>query len=416
MVRAELILIGSELLNGSRSDSHLAFLGRSLAEAGIVLERCSAVGDDARRIADIAREAANRSDLLIVSGGLGPTIDDVTRDAIAAAFKKPLELDREALTALERFFERIDVPLSDATRRQAYFPAGARPLPNRVGTAAGFALELPECLLFILPGPPRELRPMVLEYVIPQLRSKFSEPPLYSRTFRTAGVGESALAELFEPLYERFSLFSFSSLPARGCVDIIVTEKRDAPAGLAIDERAAALETELKRLLGVRLYGTGEATLEGAVGELLARRRETLSIAESLTGGMLGTRLTDMPGSSRFLLADVVAYSDEAKSDFLGVAGETLLAFGAVSEQVCAEMADGVRRRTDASWGIATTGIAGPDGGSGHKPVGLCYYGMSWRGGSDIRRSVFPGSRAHVRERVTNALLLMLYEKLYERS
>ena len=411
---AELILVGNELLSGSRSDSHAAFLGRALARAGIVLKRCAIVEDDEEQIAEIVKETVQRADIVIVSGGLGPTNDDVTREGIAGAVDKPLELDIESMTTLESYFQKIDLPINDMTRRQAYFPTGAKLLPNRCGTAAGFSLDLKGHTLFVLPGPPRELQPMVLEFVIPSIQKKYPAPPIYSATFKIAGIGESTLSELCEPLYRRFPMFYFSSLPARGCVDIIVTERRDAEFDTPIENSAALLENDLRNLLGTKMYGTGDVSLASAVGERLVHRGETLSIAESLTGGMLGKRLTDFPGSSRFLLADVVAYSNEAKSDFMGVQEGTLMKFGAVSEQVCREMVEGIKHRTGASWSIATTGIAGPSGGTDTKPVGLCYYGLSWRDGTDICKKVFHGSRAHIRERVTNALLLMLYEKLHE--
>lgn len=410
---AELILVGDELLSGARSDTHTAFLGRALAGAGIVLERCTIVADDAEAIAGIVRETVRRADIAIVTGGLGPTNDDVTRDGVARAVDRPLELSEPAMSALERFFRKIDVPINDMTRRQAYFPAGAGCMPNSNGTAAGFFLELNGHALIVLPGPPRELRPMVAEQVIPYIEKMFPSRPVRSATFKTAGIGESALAELCEPLYRRYAMLSISSLPSGGCVDIIATERRDVPLDAPFEAVRAEFEGGLRKLLGTRLYGTGDVTLASAVGDALVDREETLAIAESLTGGLLGKRLTDIPGSSRFLLGDVVAYGNEMKKDFLGVRPDTLAEHGAVSEQVCREMAEGVRRRTRASWGLATTGIAGPAGGTDAKPVGLCYYGLSWRDGSDIKRNVFPGSRAHVRERVTNALLFMLFERLH---
>lgn len=411
---AELILVGDELLSGVRSDSHAGFLGRTLARAGIMLKRCTIVGDEIEQIAEIARETLQRADIVIVSGGLGPTDDDVTREGVARAVGRPLELNVESMKILERYFQKIDIPINDLTRRQAYFPAGANLLPNPFGTAVGFSLDLEGHTLFVLPGPPRELQPMVLDHVIPFLGRVHPASPVCSATFKTAGIGESVLSEICEPLLRRYSMFSFSSLPARGCVDIIVTERRGVPLDAPIDTYVAELERDLRKLLGAKLYGMGDASLAGAVGYALIERKETLSIAESLTGGLLGKWVTDISGSSRFLLADVVAYSNEAKSDFLGVRDETLREYGAVSEPVCREMAEGIRCRTGASWGIATTGIAGPTGGTDAKPVGLCYYGLSWQDGADIRKKVFSGSRTHIRERTTNALLLMLYEKLHE--
>jgi nicotinamide-nucleotide amidase len=416
MRTANILLVGDELLNGTRRDAHLPFLAGALAGAGVAVRGCAVAGDDEASIADIVRAHARTADVVIVCGGLGPTTDDVTREGVARALDRPLALDEEALARLEAFFARTGLTLYPATRRQAYVPSGAETIPNAVGSAPGFLVETGGCRLFVLPGPPRELQAMTNDFVVPRLRRVFNEAPLFTRTFRTAGLGESALAALLEPLYGRFVMFRFASLPARGRVDIVAAAAPGAAIDTSWDELAAALELELRNLLGPALYGTGDVTLEHVVGDLLAGKNMTLAIAESLTGGYMAKQLTDVPGSSRYLLASVVAYADEAKHTFLGVREETLREHGAVSSAVCLEMAEGARLRTGATLALAATGIAGPTGGTPEKPVGLCFFGLSWEGGADIRERVFSGTRADVRERVANASLLMLYEKLIEET
>ncbi|NIM19663.1 MAG: competence/damage-inducible protein A [Candidatus Latescibacteria bacterium] len=407
---AELILVGSELLNGEKQDHHLKYFGEVLKGVGLHLSECRMVGDDEELIAEIVRTRLTATHVLLVCGGLGPTEDDLTREAVAKGLNEPLGFSESAWEEIQSYFESRGRKVADTNKKQAYFPKGAVPIPNRNGTAPGFSLEKGGCFIAVLPGPPHELMPMVEDTVMPLLSRVLQRQPVFMETFRTTGIGESTLASIIEGVFAKFDMFVFSSLAFAGGVDIIVTERTPAQERDMLKKNAAVFEQELKRILGYKFYGKGTVSFEMVVGEALARRGMTLSIAESLTGGYIGKRITDIPGSSRYFLADVVAYSNEAKVRFLGVSENTLMRVGAVSEEVCLEMARGVREKTGATWGLSTTGIAGPEGGTEEKPVGLCYCGLSWNGGQKVRKRIFPGSRDHVRERIVYASLYMLYK------
>ncbi len=408
----ELLMVGYELLRGDRTDSHLEYLGRRLLEIGARIDRVHIVGDERSEIGELVRQRHRFAAVLVVTGGLGPTHDDVTREGVADGLDLPLEFDEGQWAKIRAYFEKYGRHASDSNRRQAMFPKGATPVDNPRGTAPGFTVEAGGCLVVALPGPPREFRTMVDASLLPAVARCLGRPPVFTRTYRTMGVGESQMAVLFESLTREYDEFTLASLPHVAGVDLVLRAKPGAGPPETLGERAGSFETELTRELGHKLYATGERTLEETIGRMLAERGATIAVAESLTGGLLGKRLTDVSGSSRYMLADVVAYGNEAKLDFLGVTMESLAAGGAVSEVVCREMAEGIRSRTGATWGLATTGIAGPTGGTTEKPVGLCYYGLSWRDGSDIRRRVFSGVRDDVRERVVWASLFLLYEKL----
>jgi len=408
----EVILVGNELLKGERRDAHLAYLGVLLGRAGVSVSAAHVVGDDRGQIADLVREGARTSRVVIVSGGLGPTHDDITREGVADGLDLPLVFHEDEWKIIDRFFAGFGMKADDSNRRQAYFPESATPIANQRGTAAGFVVEHAGCLIAVLPGPPRELAPMMEEVVFARIQGIFGRQPLLRKTFRTTGIGESTMTPLVRPVFDKFPEFDISSLPHIGGVDIVATQKGGDIAQAVVRGKALELESELRSALGDKIYGSDGDTLEAVVGAELTRRGETLGIAESLTGGMIGKQITDTPGSSHYLLADVVAYSNESKAAFLGVTEGSLVAHGAVSEAVCREMADGIREKTGATYGLATTGIAGPGGGTEEKPVGLTFYGLSWQDGDTILHRVFPGNREDVRSRVMHATLGLLYKHL----
>jgi nicotinamide-nucleotide amidase len=408
----EVILVGNELLKGERRDAHLESIGRALARVGVELGGAHAIGDERGRIAGIVRDRLDDARVIIVSGGLGPTHDDVTREGVADALGKPLEFRVDQWREIEKIFQRFGREPEESNRRQAYFPEGAEPMANPNGTAPGFIVESGDCLIAVLPGPPRELNPMLEEAVLPRIADLFKRDALFTETFRTTGIAESTMISVIQPVFESYGEFTISSLPHIGGVDIGITQKPGVSDRKQLRKKARAFEKELRDRFGTRVYGKGEILLESVIGEALVAGGATLALAESLTGGLIGKRLTDVAGSSRYVLADIVAYSNEAKMHFLGVKKETLTKYGAVSEEVCREMAEGIRERTGATFGLATTGIAGPGGGSKQKPVGLTFYGLSWQGGRAIRNRVFPGHRDEVRNRVTYATLYLLHDKL----
>ena len=380
----EIINTGSELLLGRVLNTHQQWLCRRLADLGYVVTRQTAIADAAPAIQQAVRESLARADLVLVTGGLGPTSDDLTRDLIAGLLDKKLYEDPAIVAHIESFFAQRKRPMPPRTRVQALIPEGARVLANPHGTAPGLAIEVnpnhwradgQPGWLVLLPGPPRELRPMFSEEVIPLLRDKMPlDAPFVCRTLRTTGIGESVVEEKIAD--------SLRSLLAAGlelgyCARVGEVDVRLAARGA----NATALVAEAGRitceLIGKKIYGENDDQLEEAVVRLLTERRRTLVTAESCTGGYLSHRLTNVPGASAVFLAGLITYSNEAKQRFLGVRAETLTAHGAVSEPVAREMAEGARERNRADYALAVTGIAGPTGGTPQKPVGTVFIALA---------------------------------------
>ena len=407
----EVILVGDELLRGQRGDEHLAFLGREVRALGARVSRAHTVSDDVAAIAGLVRERLPRTRALILTGGLGPTADDVTREGVAEALDLGLEFDEPTWAWIREFFAARGRTPTDANRRQAHFPAGSEIFANARGTAPGFAVTAGDAVVFVLPGPPPELQPMAREFVFPRLARLFDLPPLRVETFRTIGVGESQLVEMLGDAAAGLGAFTVSWLPTVAGVDVVLTARRGAEAA-AMDAEAERLHARLGEALGTRYFERGERPIAGVVGDLLAARGETLSAAESLTGGTVARLVTAHPGASAYFLAGVVAYADEAKRELLGVRAETLGQYGAVSEETCTEMAHGIRRRSRSTYGVATTGIAGPTGATPHKPVGLTFMGVAWEGGVQVKRVIYPGDRSAVRDRAAHGALWLLYDHL----
>jgi nicotinamide-nucleotide amidase len=407
----EVLLLGNELLRGERRDAHLAFVARIVQRAGARVDECHVVGDDVAAIASKVRERLPRTRVLVVTGGLGPTDDDVTREGVGEAVGAPLEFRESAWREIEVFMSTRGRTATEANRRQAHFPSGAEIIANSLGTAPGFALEAEGAHVFVLPGPPPELQAMMEAHVVPKLLALFGREPLRVESFRTTGIAESQLFEMLAPTTFALSAYSVSWLPSIAGVDVVLTEKRDAPRGV-LDPEAQRVHERMAEALGSKYYERGTRTLSQVVGDTLRSRRETLGVAESLTGGTIARLLTEHAGSSDYLLACAVTYSNESKTALLGVRAETIEQFGAVSEETCTEMAHGARRRVGATYGIASTGIAGPGGGTPHKPVGLVFIGVAWDGGSQIKRVIYPGDRAAIRDRAANGAIWLLHDRL----
>lgn len=407
---AEVILVGNELLGGERGDRHLAFLGRALRPAGVRIVRAHTVGDQVSAIAAIVRERAGAARVLIVTGGLGPTDDDITRDGIAEAVDAPLEFDEPTWGRIVEFFAARGRTPGEANRRQAMFPRGAEIVGNALGTAPGFHVQQNGAHIFVLPGPPGELQPMFTELVLPRVAAVFERPALRMEHFRTLGIGESQLVEMLENAAKPRS-FSVSWLPNGFGVDIVLTQKPGATVS-EMDEEANALHERLTENIGSRYYVRGERPLAKVVGDELVARKETVAVAESLTGGTVARLLTEHSGSSAYFLASTVAYANEAKVDLLGVRADTIEQFGAVSEEVCTEMAHGIRRRAKATYGLATTGIAGPTGATPHKPIGLTFIAVAWEGGVQVKRLIYTGDRHTIRERAAHGVIWLLHDRM----
>jgi nicotinamide-nucleotide amidase len=408
----EMIVVGDELLKGDRPDAHLSFVAGRLMESGVRVGGAAVVGDDTAAIARAVKDASDRARVVIVTGGLGPTPDDITRIGVARAFGLELEFHEPSWEAIQEFFRERNFTASDANRQQATFPAGAGVIPNPLGTAPGFVLDLEEVAVFVLPGPSVEVREMFEEAVLPRIGELFVRDPVRVETYRTLGVGESHLRTILAAELDAIESYAVSYIPSRIAVDVVLTQKTGRNDRKRLDGEADRFEEQLRAKTGHKFFERGKRSLFAVVHDLLSARGETLAVAESLTGGWVGKHFTDRSGSSVFFLADVVAYSNEAKVEYLGVQPETLESFGAVSEEVCTEMAHGIRHRTGATYGLATTGIAGPSGATPHKPLGLTYIGLSMEGACRVKRQVYAGTRDDVRQRAANGVVWLLYDYL----
>lgn len=410
-MKIEIITIGDELLLGFGIDTNAAFLGRTLADVGVEIVRRATVGDDAEQIADAVRAALERSDGVITTGGLGPTADDLTKPAIAALFGRQLVMREDIVAAIEARFRSYGFkgPMPASNRQQALVPEGARVLENHHGSAPGIWLENDRGkFVAMLPGVPREMRGMTHDVLMPLLRERAGDAAMVvrSRTLRCAGISESALADRLGDRARRIEDIPVAYLPGLAGIDLRLTVRGRPDA-----EAAALLDTaigQLKPLLGDHLYGEEDTDIAEIVLGGLRERNLTLGVAESCTGGMLGARLTAIPGSSDVFRGGIVAYANEIKEGMLGVSRATLEAHGAVSEPVVREMANGAIAALRTTASVAITGIAGPGGGSEEKPVGLVW--IAARIGDAVRTShrVYPGNREEIRHRAAQAALDLL--------
>jgi nicotinamide-nucleotide amidase len=397
-VRCEIIGVGTELLLGQIVNTNAAWIGQRLADVGWDCHRHAVVGDNTERIAEALTEALGRADAVILTGGLGPTQDDVTREALAAVAGVPLVRQPELETWLRERFARMGVKrMAEMNLRQADVPEGARTIDNPRGTAPGLIVEVGGRAVYAVPGVPREMEGMLERVVLPDLAARAGEGrAIVSRVLRTAGVGESRLAERLTPLWEEAGTgqVTLAYLASPGEVRVRLTA-----VGATRDEALAEIapvEAKLRQELGEIVYGTDEETLEAVVGRLLRERGLTLATAESLTGGLLGGRITGQPGASDYYLGGVVAYATDAKASQLGIDPELLAADGPVSEPVAAAMAAGARTVFGADLGLAATGVAGPTEQSG-RPVGTLCLGVADASGTVTQTLTAPGDRAQVR-------------------
>ncbi len=406
---AEIIAVGSELLTPERLDTNSLWLTAQLNGLGIEVVAKMVIGDDRPRLAQAVRAVWERSPLLIVTGGLGPTEDDVTREAVAEALGRELVFHPEILATIEERFRRAGRVMAEINRRQAYVIEGAEVLPNGVGTAPGQWIRESGRAVVLLPGPPGELKPMFSEQVLPRLRA--IAPPLAIRTlsFRVAGIAESDLDQRIAPVYKRYAGLSTTVLAAPGDIQVHLRARCEDPS------RAQALVEEAGRqieaILGDRIYSSGEP-MEAVIGKLLAGRGATLAVAESCTGGLLAQRITSVPGSSAYFAGGFLVYSDAMKSALAGVPAELLREHGAVSEPVARSLAEGTRARISATYALAVTGVAGPGGGTEATPVGTVFIGLAGPEGVSARRFRFLGDRDRVRAFAAQTAMDMLRRRL----
>ena len=414
MASVELVAVGTELLLGRLTDTNTPFIASRLAEIGVSVRGTHGVGDNRERIAATITDVLSRRDGVVTTGGLGPTVDDLTKEAVCDALGADTRLYQPALDAMERFFQDIGRPMSSNNRKQAHLPTGSVPLPNAHGTAPGFVALARDGAHFVacLPGPPREMQPMLQAQLIPWLSQRFGGgTAIYTRELHAVGIGESEIDRRIEELFRRSENPKIAVLAHEGLVDIRITAMSRSPqeARTAI----APLEADIEQRLHDNIYGYDDATLEGTINQLLQQRSLFAATAESCTGGAIAATLTKTPGSSRCFSGGVVAYSNDAKVRLLDVDPASIEREGAVSESVAAAMARGARLRLGADVALATTGIAGPGGGSTEKPVGLVWLALDSRSGETItRRLQFPGERTAVQRRATVAALTLLWRHL----
>ncbi len=378
-VRVELITTGSELILGFTVNTHVNYVARELDKLGLRLQRQTTTADDRAEMRAALAEALDRSDIILVTGGLGPTSDDFTRDVAAELLNRPLHRDETVAEAIRDRAWRRGLKLPDSIFVQALVPEGARVLPNRNGTAPGLVMETNKRLLVLLPGPPRELKPMFEESVVPLLRDHCGPRARTDcRILRVVGLGESHIEERIAPRLRDLAGLELGYCAKPGEVEVRLIHPDSA--------LVAEAERRVRAALGDHVYGAGDDRLEEVVVRQLTAAGQTLAVAESCTGGLIAHRLTNVSGASAVLLSGWVTYSNESKLRDLGVRSETLKHHGAVSEEIAREMAEGARSRSGADIAVATTGIAGPTGGTPEKPVGLVYLALATVHGTTVQR------------------------------
>jgi nicotinamide-nucleotide amidase len=415
---AGIIAVGSELLTPFRVDTNSLVITERLNAIGIDLRFKAVVGDDRRQVARVVREALDHVQLIVCTGGLGPTEDDVTREAVAQALDMPLDLDAGIADRIRQRFARRGLVMSEINLRQAMVPRGATVLENPNGTAPGLLIERGGVTIVLLPGPPREMTPMLDALVGERLAHWTGGIPLLRRVLRIAGRTESDVDAHTQPIYAPWRHqavpIETTILAVMGQIELHLTAAASsrAEADAALDSAVRALETEL----GSSVFSVDGRPLEAVVGDLLRARQWRVSVAESCSGGLLASRLTDVPGSSDYVERGVVCYSDRSKIDLLGVPEGLIAEHGAVSEPVARAMAEGIRGRSGTNVGIGITGIAGPGGGSPEKPVGTVVIAVVTDRGDELRTFQFIGGREQVKYQSTQAALNMLRLMLLRQS
>jgi len=407
---AEIIAVGSEMLTAERVDTNSLYLTAQLNNLGVEVVTKCVIGDDRDRLAEAVARALSRAAIVILSGGLGPTEDDVTREAVAQALDRKLIFHEDISAALERRFAQTRRQMSAINKRQAYVLEGAEVLPNDRGTAPGQWVAALGSVAMLLPGPPHELKAMFEQQCLPRLLRLVPRQAIRTACLRITGMPESDLDALISPVYKKYQNPVTTILAANGDLQVHLRARCDTQA--EADALLAEVTAPIEQLLGDRLYSRNGDPLEVLVGGLLRARRATVAVAESCTGGMLGARFTTVPGSSAYFLGGFLTYSNALKEKLLGVSAATLEQFGAVSKETAEEMAVGARRRTGANYAVSITGVAGPDGGTEEKPVGLVYIGIADEAGAVVTHRRFLGDRQRIRVFTTQHALDLLRRRL----
>ncbi|MCL2573811.1 MAG: competence/damage-inducible protein A [Defluviitaleaceae bacterium] len=409
----EIIAVGTELLLGDIVNTNAAWLAKELANIGINVYRHEVVGDNMNRLQAAYGEAFSRSDAVIVTGGLGPTADDITKEAAAAYFGLEMDLDEKSLAKISEFFSRIGHNMTQNNRKQAVFPRGSHILSNPNGTAPGCIIEQDGKICILLPGPPREMKAMFDTHVRPYLTT-FSDGILVSRTLHLVGIGESAMEDKIADILQNQTnptIAPYATSRAGEC--ILRISAKSADEMIARDMMIPVADTLYERL-GEYIYGEDDDTLAQIIVSRMTELGLTLAAAESITGGAFAAAIIDVAGASRIICESVVCYSNDSKIARLGVSSQSLAKYGAVSEQVAREMAEGAAKSANTDIAISFTGIAGPDGGTDTKPVGLCYIGLYHNGHCKVVEHRLFGDRKRIRDRAVAHGMDMLRRRLNE--
>ncbi|MDD4879151.1 MAG: competence/damage-inducible protein A [Candidatus Omnitrophica bacterium] len=406
-MKAEIISIGTEILLGQILNTNQQWLSLKLAELGIDVYYQSTVGDNPGRLARAITRGLNRSDIVITTGGLGPTVDDITLEAISRAFSKKLIYNKKIAAKISSHFGSQCLDMPSGNLRQAHIPEGAKILENHVGTAPGFIIEGGGKLLIALPGPPRELDPMFERYAMPYLRKKAgSDWVIKVRSVNITGLPESAVDRKVKDLLKSSPPVTVGIYAKPALIELkIIAKAKGEKAAKALMDR---IDRKISARLKDRIFGRDNETLEGAVGKMLTAKHKTLAIAESCTGGLISSRITDIPGSSAYFRIGIAAYSNEAKISQLCVSPATISKYGAVSRQTALEMAKNVRQISGTDIGLSVTGIAGPGGGTKAKPVGLVYIALAMPKSVVWKEFHFRGGREMIKFRSSQAALDLL--------
>jgi nicotinamide-nucleotide amidase len=409
-MNASILSIGDELLVGQVINSNAAFIARQLNPAGVSIDRVVTVGDDLEAILGALRDEFRRCDAVIITGGLGPTHDDITRTAVCRFFETELAPSEEARAAVLRFLAQRNLPWTAAADNQVLVPRGCTVIPNEFGTAPGELFERDGKALFVLPGVPYEMEAMITGFIAPWFLRRPGATYVLHRTLKTTGIAESVLAAKLGPAEELVGKAKLAFLPSPFGVRLRVTiTTPDRPRGLALLD---GIEQKIRAKAEEFIYGTGEEELEDVVGRMLTERKLTIAVAESCTGGLIADRLTNVPGSSVYVDRGVIAYSNRSKTELLDVPPDIITSHGAVSEEVALSMAEGIRKRSGVDIGLSTTGIAGPGGGTVEKPVGLVWIGIADASGSVAKKFNFGEGRTRVKQRASQAALEMVRRRI----
>lgn len=401
-MKAEIITVGTEILLGDIVNTNSQYLAKELASLGIDVYYQISTGDNENRLFKVFEESLKRSDIVITTGGLGPTDDDITKEVACKYFNQDLKLHEPSLEKIKLYFKKLNINLTENNKKQAYFPESAIILENENGTAPGAILRKEEKMIIVLPGPPREMKPMFENHVKPYLQN-ITDNILESKILRLFGIGESLLEDKIIDIIRNQKNPTIA--PYVGNMDVILRITAKAKNKDESEKLIHKMEKKVRERVGEFIYGEGDTSIEEVVSKLLLEKNMSISTSESCTGGLVSSSLIDYPGISSVFIEGCVTYSNEAKIDRLGVKQETLDTYGAVSEQVAREMAEGIAKKFNTNIGLSTTGIAGPEGGSDEKPVGLVYMGIYINGKTIVKRFIFNGNRQQIRLKTTKTLL-----------